>query len=248
MNPCYGDDMATFTWTPTPEESEFWRIFELVRTDVAAAIKSHNMYLTIYNLKAAEEQIQGKISRYPEFWTMTLFSLQTTFFISFGRVFDDRADSLSIQKLIDFVSTFPPVFSKPRLLARKRFDHRIVGDDPEWLVEYVRAAWEPERVDLEALRTALRPHRDKFKEIYDPIRNKVYAHRSKEDAAAVYSLFGRTLVGDIELILRFLHTLLWAIQEMACDGRRPDLTNVSDYERYVRDLRAETEAFIRQLA
>jgi len=54
-------------------------------------------------------------------------------------------------------------------------------------------------------------------------------------------------VGEVHEILRFLHTLLWAIQEMANNGRRPDLTDFSDFDRHVRRLNEQTEAFIRNL-
>jgi hypothetical protein len=243
----YCVEVATFKYEPTPEESEFWRVFELVRTDVRAAITSFQIFLTIYNLKAAEPEIQVKIRSFPEFWSITLFSLQTTFFISFGRVFDTARDSLSIQKLVRIAEQYAPIFSRKFLLARKRFDNRIAGDDPQWLLDYVREAWEPTRADLEDLRKSLDPLFSKFKEIYDPIRNKIYAHRSKEDETVVYELFSKTLIGDVQRILHFVHTLLWALQEMAYNGRKPELQNFSDYDHYLEKLQVETETFLRRL-
>ena len=215
--------------------------------DVAAAIKSFQMFLTIYNLKAAEPEIQEKIGRFPEFWTMTLFSLQTTLFISFGRVFDTTRGSLSIQKLVEIAAQHPPLFSRKLLLARKRFENRIEGDDPQWLLDYVRDAWEPTRADFENLRKELGPYCGEFGKIYDPIRNKIYAHRSKEDETAVYRLFSKTAIGGVQTILRFVHTLLWALQEMAYNGRKPDLGNFTDFDRYVEKLQNETETFLRRL-
>lgn len=238
--------MATFESRSTPAEDRFWRIHQGIRTDVGAAVKSNRTYLSIYNLKAADPDIQAKISRFPEFWTTVLYSVQTTFFISFGRLFDSRRDSLSV-KVVEMTIQNPQIFSKPALLGRKRFDCRIVGDDPEWLIDYINKAWEPNHDDLESLLTALAPHCDKFKRVYAPIRHEIYAHRSKKDEEEVYTHFGKTIIGDVEHILRFVHTLLISLQEMVLNGRKPDLTDFTDYDAYVRNLDAEIEGFLRQL-
>jgi hypothetical protein len=68
-----------------------------------------------------------------------------------------------------------------------------------------------------------------------------------EDDKAISDLFGRTLIGDVAEILRFLHTLLWAITEMAWNAKPPDLTNFRDYVTYVNSHNGKTERFIRQL-
>lgn len=240
--------MSTFTLVPTPAEERFWRIYEGIRADVGAAIKSNFTYLMIYNLKAGDQDIQAKISRYPELWTTLLYSLQTTFFISFGRLFDKSGDALSIVRLVDTAIKNPQIFSKAALLRRKRFDCRIVGEDPEWLTKYIADAWEPTGSDLKPLITALAPHCEKFKQVYAPIRNEIYAHRSKKNEEEVYVHFGKTLIGDVDYILRFVHTLLVALQELVSNGRKPDLINFTDYEAYVRRVSAEVEAFIRRLA
>lgn len=228
-------------------EDEYWRIFHLIRGDVEAAIKSNHAYLTINNLVMAEPEIYDKVNRFPDFWALNAYALQTTFFIAFGRIFDARHDSLSIQRLVDTTIAHPPLFSKAALRERKRKSANIRDADPTWLVEYVQNAWEPTSADLEPLKTALTPHYEKFKIIYRPIRHRAFAHRSTEDENAIGALFGRTLFGDVAEILRFLHTLLWAITEMAWNARRPNLTDFSDYEAYVRNVNAKTEQFIRQL-
>jgi hypothetical protein len=82
-------------------EDEYWRIFHLIRGDVEAAIKSNHAYLTINNLVVAEREIYDKVNRFPDFWALNAYALQTTFFIAFGRIFDTRPDSVSIQRLVD---------------------------------------------------------------------------------------------------------------------------------------------------
>ena len=228
-------------------EDEYWRIFHLIRGDVEAAIKSNHAYLTIHSLLVAEPEIYEKINRFAEFWTLNAFALQTTFFMAFGRLFDRRQDALSVQKLVDATIANPGLFSKAALRERKRKASNIHGPDPEWLVQYVRDAWEPTATDLTPLRDALAPNHDEFRIIYQPIRHKVYAHRSKEDEAAISALFSRTVIGDVNSILRFLHTLIWAIQEMAWNATRPNLADFTDYEGYVTGIKRKIEQFVRQL-
>jgi len=230
---------------PTLTQDEYWRIFHLIRGDVEVAINSNHAYLAINNLIVAERAIYDKVNRFPDFWRLNAYALQTTFFIAFGRIFDSRHDSLSIEKFVDATIANPALFSKAALRERKRQASNIQGPDPDWLIDYVRDAWEPTEADLRPLKDALTPHCDKFRAIYRPIRHKAFAHRSSDDEAAIAALFGRTLIGDVSEILRFLHTVLGAIREMAWNARRPDLTDFRDYETYVRDANAKTEQFIR---
>lgn len=244
---CYRDSMARRKRRAAWSEDEYWLSFHLIRGEVEAAIKSNYAYLTINNLSVEKPSVLKKFNKFPEFWTLNSFSLQTTFFIVFGRIFDDRADSHSIQKLVDATVANPGFFSKKALRQRKRESASIRGPDPAWLVDYVRDAWEPVTADLAPLKTALAPHHAKFKAIYQPIRHQYFAHKSIQGAAGISALFGKTLIGDVAEILRFLHTLLWAITEMAWNAKPPDLTDFRDYDGYVKQLNAKTEQFIRHL-
>ena len=64
------------------------------------------------------------------------------------------------------------------------------------LDNFVNQAWEPTVADLGALPPMLTPHYDKFKTIYQPIRHKVFAHKSTEDDAhaAIHALFDKTVI------------------------------------------------------
>ena len=226
-------------------EPEFWYMFDSVHGDVQAAIKSNYAYLTIHNIGAGDRTIYDQYQRHAQFWTLSTYALQTTFFMAFGRVFDHRKDSFSIQKLLSATVNHPELFSKTALRERKRNASRLTGPDPQWLVEYVDQAWEPTKADLQPLTAALAPHHDKFKEIYRPIRHRYFAHRGMQSQQAILALFSKTLIGDVAEILRFLHTLLWAIREMAWNARRPNLSNHADFTKYVDGLNKEIEAFIR---
>jgi hypothetical protein len=178
---------------------------------------------------------------------LTTYSLQTTFFIAFGRVFDARADSFSVDDLVEATIEHPGFFSKTEVRRKKRESSMIFGEqpDPEWLVTYMDNKVDLTRKNLETLRAALRPHAEKFKQIYEPIRHKFFAHRGRASDEAIGALFGRTLIGDVSEILRFLHTLTWAIQDMVSNGNTPDLTNFSDYHSYVTDVTSQVESVVK---
>jgi hypothetical protein len=228
-------------------EEVYWRMFELIRGDVDTAIKSNFTYLTIHRLAAENADIFDKYNRFAEFWMLNAYSLQTAFFVTFGRIFDMRRDVYSVHKVVEDTVANPSLFSKSALRDRKRKASRISGVDPEWLVEYIDNAWEPTRADLETLRVELAPHYAKFKTIYQPIRHQVFAHKSIQDEKAIFALFEKTLISDVQEILRFLHTLFWAIWEMAWNGKRPDLADFRSFDGEVKRLTNKTEQFIRGL-
>jgi hypothetical protein len=107
-----------------------------IRGDVETAIKSNFTYLTIHRLAAENADIFDKYNRFAEFWTLNAYSLQTTFFVTFGRIFDTRRDVYSVHKVVEETIANPTFFSKSALRDRKRKASRIAGVDPEWLVDY----------------------------------------------------------------------------------------------------------------
>jgi hypothetical protein len=228
-------------------EEDYWRMYDCVRGDVEAAIKSNYAYLTINRLAVADRKIYNKLQRAAHFWTLNTYALQTTFFIAFGRIFDERKDCLSIQKLIRATIANPAFFSKTALRARRRKNENMTGPDPAYLVKYVSQAWEPSAADLAPLLTALTPHQVKFTAIYQPIRHTYFAHRGMASQKAIETLFGKTLKKDVVEILKFLHTALWAIHEMAWNAEQPNLTNFADYGKFVKSLNTQTEDFVRKL-
>jgi hypothetical protein len=155
----------------------------------------------------------------------------------------------SIQKVIDQTIEHPGFFNRTALRARKREVLKIFGnqEEPVWLAPYVAKAWEPTRKDLEPLRVELIPHIEKFKSTYAPIRNQSFAHRGKEAEEAIAELFKKTAKSEMADILRFAYTVIWAIQDIANNATRPDLTQSIKYEGLVRVYEEKTEALIRSL-
>jgi hypothetical protein len=59
----------------TLTEDEYWRMFNSVRGDVEAAIKSNCAYLTINRLAVSDRKILDKYQRAAHFWTLTTYAL-----------------------------------------------------------------------------------------------------------------------------------------------------------------------------
>jgi hypothetical protein len=228
-------------------EDEYWRMFHSVRGDVEASIKCNYAYFMIHGLARANRTTLNKYQRHAHFWSLNSYALQTTFFIAFGRIFDERKDCFSIQKLIKATISNPAIFSKAALRARRRKNDRITGADPAWLVTFINEAWEPTVADLKRLSAGLAPHEAKFKAIYRPIRHVYFAHRGMASQQAIQKLFAGTLKKDVVTILKFLHTVLWAIQQMSDNGRRPELNNFADYGAFVKSLNEQIEGFVKAL-
>jgi hypothetical protein len=202
-------------------EAEYWRKYELVRSDVYTAIAAFYTYIEIHTCAAESQEIYNKVSNAATFWNIQLYSLQTTFFIVLGRIFDTNRDAHSIRKFVTETVKHKGYFSKKALAARRLEASR--GERPEWLDEFLKDVHEPTVTDLESLANALTPHEAKFRSIYDPIRNKVFAHSGLGDPKLVSELFSTILIKDIEDIVYFLHDLLEAIWQLWHNGIKPVL-------------------------
>ena len=230
-------------------ESEYWRDYELIRDAVSAAVQSFHGHLALNNFAVADEQLLQKINKVPEFWKLHAFSLQTTFFIVLARIFDNSRDAHSVHKLLAATVQHPEFFSKAALCARKREVSNITGPNPAWLDEYLQnITWEASTADLRTLKRAIAPHASTFEAVYRPIRTNVFAHQMLKDQALVSALFSKTLIKEMDDILRFLHDTIRALWELAYNGTRPAL-GVTDYgyHRRIEEIKNNTKSVLDQL-
>jgi hypothetical protein len=231
---------------PPFNEAEYWRDFEIIRNNVNAAMVSCYTHRALTHAAASEPKILAKVNQHGEYWRITFFSLQSALFIVLSRILDHDDRVHSIHHLLNATTAHPEFFSKDALRARKL---RTLGNEPNppWLNEYVQAAWEPNTQDLRALKKALAPHKAKFDAIYLPIRHQI-AHIIFKDEEDIRALYSKTLKTDIDELLRFLHSLVHAIQDLAWNGRKPDLTgNDYGYAGRVREISSQAEAILHAL-
>jgi hypothetical protein len=203
-------------------EAEYWHTYETIRSDVEGAIESFYTWLAIKNLLAQDEAIWRKFQEHAAYWNIVLYSLQNTFFIILGRLFDNAADTHSLNRLLAITVEHPELFDKSTLHARKIKAWGGV-DHPEW--NYFDTFREPMKSELGALKTALYPHRLRFQSVYSQIRSKVFAHKVLVDQQQIDGLFEKTKLQELEDILFFLYDLMEVLGNLFLNGRLPVLGN-----------------------
>lgn len=200
-------------------EIEYWKDYELTRGEVNTAIECFYTYIEIHNYAAEDKNIFRRLNEDATFWNIQLYSLQASFFIALGRIFDNGPDTHSIHKLLAATVAHPEYFSKDSLAIRKSEGKQR----PAWLDDYLMDVFEPQASDLRALKKALSPHRAKFKSVYGDIRDYVFAHKILKDKEKVSELFGKTQIKDIDEMLYFFYDLIEVIFQLFHNGRKPEL-------------------------
>jgi hypothetical protein len=221
------------------QEVEYRKHFNIVANDITAATSSFYTYMEINKFASDDQENYNKINRDAYFWMGQLYALQTTWFIVLGRLFD--RGGYSIRKFLALTVAHKGLFSKNMLAERKR---KAAGqDNPEWLGEYMRTAWEPTTQDLQDIAGSISTAEAKWKQSYKPIRDKVFAHHDL--GVSVNQLFGNTLVGDIEDILHDLNRLRIAIFQLLENSRHQWIAD--DDRTYINPFVADTRSFLGHL-
>lgn len=114
--------------------------------------------MAIHGTAGGSDEVYQTIDDAALFWNTNIAALQTAFFVTLGRVFDQRSD-YTIDRLIKLAQANPAVFSKEALAQRKR---RLDHNADEWLPEYLKTAYEPDTKDFRCLRSYV----DKYRKIY----------------------------------------------------------------------------------
>ncbi|MDP2502153.1 hypothetical protein BCT47_18360 [Vibrio splendidus] len=190
--------------------------------EVAVLTKAHFTWKYVNAVASADKQILTALKRTPSSWNIFLHSLQTTTFISLGRIFDPNSNSFSIHRLARYCSKNINEFDRTNLKIRK-----MDGDvkEPEWLEEYLNGAYYPNKGDIKRLREEISSHRTTYETKYKPIRNKVMAHKDFSKIGKNEELFGKTNITELEGIISFCNQVKLGIQEQYWNGRKITFTN-----------------------
>lgn len=223
------------------EEKEFWEDYEIIRNEVDRAIEAYYTYISIHRIAHENRDIYLAMNQNSTFWNINLYALQTTFFITMGRIFDNGNDAHSVHKLLSSVLAHPNFFTKEALSKRK-----INGNEkPLWLDDYLKNVFEPGIPDLRQIKNRLKPYRKKFDEAYRDIRNTVFAHTIAKDSEAVSKLFGNTKISEIEDILYVLEDLLESLWQLYHNGRCLEFNKIS--KDYVSRIEQNTHEVLQKL-
>jgi hypothetical protein len=228
---------------------EYFRMLDLVRGDIETAIGCSSTYLTINRLGAGDRAVAQKYNRHADFWRATTYALQAGLFMALGRVFDNTKNTYTIEDVVEETIDHPGFFTKAELRTRMREAWKIYDNqpDPDLLTERVAGAWEPSRRDLEILRRELEPYVKKFREVYEPIRHKYFAHRGKDSKEAIAELFRKAVITELADILRFAYGMVRGLHDMAINARPPGKWSDKHYDSLFKEYEKSAVALVNSL-
>jgi hypothetical protein len=200
-------------------EAEFERELEVFRTEAGTASQFLYAFLTVHAVAGDVPAVFKLLNTAPLFWNTNLGALQTSTFVTLGRIFDQDSTH-NIDRLLKIAQDNPLIFSKAALGDRKRAasPNRI-----DWLPAYLHAAYVPNPSDFRRLRKLVRKYRKIYEDKYRDLRHKIFAHKVVSEGAAVAALFARTNIRELQLMLVFLDSLYDALLQLFVNGRKPVL-------------------------
>lgn len=201
------------------KESEFLKELEFFCTEVESAIQFCYAFLTLHASLFKNQQAHDVVNRTPLFWNTNLAALQSSFFITLGRIFDQQSEH-NVDKVIKSAQRNSVIFSKEALEARKREGS---PNADEWIHDYMKDVYVPTPDDFRRLRRCIKQYRSIYEKAYRDIRHKVFAHNGCTDRNEVSALFARTDVLEMQKLIVFTNRLYTALWQLYYNGRKPVL-------------------------
>lgn len=175
----------------------------------------------------------------PLFWNTAMGAFQTAFFITLGRIFDQKSPH-NIDRLLKLAQENREIFSKEALANRKR---KASPNADEWLPEYLKTSYEPTDKDFRAIRKKIKDYRKIYETNYRDIRHKIYAHKEVSDAEAVQKLFSKTNIRELQKVFVFVNALYEALWQLLYNGHKPILRQMRySVARMMRDRKPEWQS------
>jgi hypothetical protein len=208
------------------------QLLKTFRIEVATASQAFYAWKSINNIAFSSTKIHDALNKNALSWNIITHSLQSTFFITLGRLFDTDGDSFSVHAFLRACIDNIDQFSKDALRTRKMKDQN--GHEPPWLNQYIKDAYVPLKKDFLILRGETSKKQKLYEDIYRPIRNQIIAHKDKLTIDNIDELFSKTKTEQIEDILQFLYQIEMVVFNLLANGKITQLGNsTSDEETYV---------------
>lgn len=222
----------------TPEQS-FINELEVFRTEAQAGAQFLYAYLSLNSIISEKKKAYREINKTPLFWNTTMGSLQMSFFIVLGRIFDQNSTH-NIDRLIKIAQENRDIFSKKAFAKRRKKDS---PNADEWIDDYLKSVYEPIAKDFRELRKKVKEFRKIYETNYRDIRHKIYAHKEVSDAEDVQKLFSKTNIRELQRVFVFVNGLYEALWRLLHNGRKPVLRRMRYSVRsMVRDRKPEWQS------
>jgi hypothetical protein len=223
-------------------ETEFERNSAALWGQIEDALAVYYTFEQINDLARTNGNVLDALQADALFWNVQKHALQTTLVIILGRIFDLAGDAYSIHRLLRDTEANFALFSHGALRVRKQRLNLSQRD----LTDYFIGLWVPDQACLVALRRALAPHIKTYKNVYRPLRNRLYAHSLTNDAVTIEGLFANTNRIELEEILLAVREVVGLIQDMYQNGSEPVLGRIT-HDEYRRECRQATTHVIEKL-
>lgn len=201
------------------KEAKFRNELEVFRTEVEASIQFFYTDLAINAVLGDNKEALKIVNRTPLFWRTNVGSLQTSFFIVLGRIFDQKSNH-NVDKLLKVAQNNSIIFSTEALERRKREESANAN---EWIDDYMKDVYVPSADDFRRLRKYVNKYRTIYKDKYRDIRRKVHAHKELSKAEDVQKLYAKTNIREMQKLIIFLNRLYVALWELFHNGHKPTL-------------------------
>ena len=158
-------------------------------------------------------------------WNIIVHSLQVTFFIAIGRIFDKNDRSLTVHRFLAECKASIDQFSKGALEKRRLDDAH--GVRPDYLDDYLKTAYEPTSSDFSHLEGIAAKWADIYHKKYAPVRHKIVAHKDFATIGSGSALFANTNIGEFEEMLGALDRIGKVVWQLHANAR---LIKLEDYK------------------
>ena len=199
--------------------------FKLFRDEVSTATWAFYVWKHVNVIGSSDYTVRQALNLNAATWNVITHSLQTTFFITIGRIFDINGDAFSVHALLRFCIDNIEQFDARHIRDRKVADQN--GFEPNWLDGYIEKAYEAKEEDFQRLKGEVAKHQKRYEEIYRPIRNKVMAHKEIASLSNVTEIFGRTNIAEIQGFLSLFGQIESVVFDLMYNGK---LREIGDYE------------------
>jgi murein L,D-transpeptidase YcbB/YkuD len=190
---------------------------ENFRHESATAAQYLYAEMAIQHAASKSKKLLDRLNKTPTFWLSCRAALQSSAYISLGRIFDTKS-SYNVAALLDAMEKNLDLFQSEGLASRKREGSEI---DPLWLSGYLERAYHVTIKDVNRLRAMVEKYRVLYERAIKPARNKYLAHREKEERSEVSALFAGGTARELWRLTTFLCQLYEVLWEQLHNGRRP---------------------------
>ncbi len=185
------------------------------------AIGAFYVYDSIVKKAWENKAFLNQVNENKYFWKSILYSLQSTYFISLGRLFDNSSATLSINAFISKCLSNIHIFSKSELKKRrlKDFSNEIELDN------YIANTIEPSKQELGSIQKIIKSYNEEYQLIYKDIRNKVFGHSEITTKQELDNLFSKTSRDKLDEIFTMLTHLFSEFYNLYHNGHKLKLSN-----------------------